>query len=159
MQHEPCFFAREVSLDDVRSFNRREAFKVMCSTALPVALVTTELRFLVNKGFCSAQLWKPTPRNELTLAVEEVWLLVTSMLLLGLSTWAVQLHNGRCTLFDQTECFEDWPRTQNSDQAAIALAAFLGWYIHGVLKSFIPGVGIRSGAPAALTKRLATFLA
>lgn len=139
-----CFVNRYL-----RHFPAEERFWVLCSTALPVALLTTLLRFAVNKTLCLAQLGRATPRSTLTLAVEEGWLLVTSMLLLGLSTWAVQFHNGQCTLFNQTECFANWPRTENSEQASVALAAFLGWYIHGVLKSFVPGVGLRSGASVA----------
>lgn len=78
--------------------------------------------------------------------LEECWLLVSSSILLGLSTWVSENHNEDCSLISQGGCFADWPHQHNSTPVTIALAVFLGWYCHCVLKSLVPGIGLHAGS-------------
>ena len=121
--------------------------------ALPVAVSATVVRYLLNHYIAGCRLGvKASPSNKAAIMLEEVWLLVCSTLLLCLSTWASESgYNARCSLLDQAGCFDGWPEQHHSSQVTVVMAAFIGWYIHGVAKSLIPGVALRSGALAAPT--------
>lgn len=120
---------------------------LLCSVTVPVAIVTTILRYIVNRTFTGARLGRRQASSDTqSKLVEEVWLMVASSILLAFSTWAVERHNNQCSFLDQSGCFVGWPNQVVSRQVDTAMAGFLGWYIHGLIKSLVPGVGLRSGA-------------
>jgi hypothetical protein len=111
-----------------------------------VAICTTLVRYAINRLILGCQLGHQTSSgNKAAKLVEEVWLLISSTLLLGLSTWASEHHNKGCSLMDQTGCFDEWPNQQQKREVTVVSAVFVGWYVHGVVKSMVPGIGLRSG--------------
>lgn len=69
-----------------------------------------------------------------------------SLLLLLAAVNATVSHNDACHFTDTSACFVDWPRQETSPQVKNIMALTLGWYIHGIIKSMVPGIGLRSGA-------------
>jgi hypothetical protein len=121
-----------------------------------VAVGATLVRYVLNYQIAGCRLGQQTPpSNRKAVLLEEIWLLCCSTFLLGLSTWASEQHNARCGLVDQAGCFEGWPQQANSWQMIIVSATFVGWYAHGVTKSLVPGVALRSGAPLANSPAIA----
>eukprot|EP00892_Ulva_mutabilis_P008135 jgi/Ulvmu1/5694/UM024_0041.1 len=117
------------------------------TVALPVCIICTVLRVFVNV-VAERVLPKPASSEEhkkrLSL-LEESWLLVSSTVLLSLSTWVSEYHNDGCSLLSYSGCFDGWPLQTHTTPLTAALAVFLGWYSHCVLKSLVPGIGLHAG--------------
>jgi hypothetical protein len=126
---------------------------LLCRIGLPVAVLSTVLRYFLNWSICGGSLGKETSaKNKRNVLLEESWLLAASLSLLALSTWVSELHNDNCSLLNQDSCFVGWPSQSNSYPATMALAVFFGWYVHGVCKSLVPGIGLHAGMHALLTR-------
>lgn len=111
-----------------------------------ITVVATALRYQLNKVICGAKLGVTVSRSRPNAVVlEEAWLLFWSTALLLLSTWTVTYYNGRCSFTDIADCFAGWPTQPHTYQMRVSYAITLGWYIHGIVKSLIPGVGLDSG--------------
>ena len=128
---------------------------IVCRVAVPTALSATVVRYLLNHYLAGCRLGQQTsPNNKTAVLLEESWLFACSTVLLCVSTWASERHNERCALVEQGGCFADWPEQRNSQQMVVVMATFVGWYMHGVAKSVIPGVALRSGSAHAVLQPL-----
>lgn len=109
-----------------------------------MALVCTALRAALSASvqYCKKHASLKNSRFLRESVVEEFWLFASSCCLLALSTWATANHNAGCKPLGSTAaCFDKWPYQEDMREVKNALAVFLGWYIHSLLKNLVPAIG------------------